>query len=409
MRKFLTILLLSATCAAALTPREAAGIHRLYPTPAMQPSTPPEGYTPFYISHFGRHGSRYLINSKEYAEPLAILSVADSANALTPFGRSLLERIKILNGEVDGHYGELTRLGRGQHAGIARRMIASYPEVFAGRARVTARSTMAPRCISSMQSFIGALKDINPALDISSASADSITGLFYYYSPEGEAYRAKTAPWREPFEEYNRSHMPSASVCSRIFADKDYLDSKVDADKLTMRLYYLVTDSPNTDTQVDLSDVLTEGELAALWDIYNTRLYVAHSNFAMSDSAMLQSKRPLLRDIIDRADATIADRGNNADLRFGHDENLVPLAALMGIRGCDGRTDDINKASEMFRDYEITPMAANLQLIFYRSAAKGKPVLVRVLLNEREVSLPIKPYAGGYYEWPKVRNFFLFR
>lgn len=409
MRYFLISLLLSALSSAAVTPREAAGIHYPYPTPALQPLKVPAGYTPFYISHFGRHGSRYLIGAKEYAEPLTILSKADSANALTPFGKSLLRRVKALYTETDGHFGELTRLGRLQHNGIARRMVSNYPEVFSKKARINARSTLAGRCVSSMQSFLEALADAAPELNITSASADSITGLFYYYSPEGQKYRSQDAPWRELFKDYSRRHMPSASVSARIFSDREYLDKEVDADLLAMRLYYLVTDAPNVDSAVDLSDVLTAAELQALWNIYNTRLYVAHSNFALSDSAMLQSKRRLLRDIIDRADAAIAGGGNRADLRFGHDENLVPLTALMGLKGCDARIEDISKVSEAFRDYEITPMAANLQLIFYRSREPDKPVLVKFMLNERETRLPIKAVSGPYYDWAKAREFLLRR
>lgn len=409
MRYFLISLLLSALSSAAVTPREAAGIHYPYPAPALQPLKAPAGYTPFYISHFGRHGSRYLIGAKEYAEPLTILSKADSANALTPFGKSLLRRVKALYTETDGHFGELTRLGRLQHSGIARHMVSNYPEVFSKNARINARSTLAGRCVSSMQSFLEALADAAPELNITSASADSITGLFYYYSPEGQKYRSQDAPWRELFKDYSRRHMPSASVCARIFSDREYLDKEVDADLLAMRLYYLVTDAPNVDSAVDLSDVLTAAELQALWNIYNTRLYVAHSNFALSDSAMLQSKRRLLHDIIDRADAAIAGGGNRADLRFGHDENLVPLTALMGLKGCDARIEDINKVSEAFRDYEITPMAANLQLIFYRSREPGKPVLVKFMLNERETALPIKVVSWPYYDWAKAREFLLRR
>ena len=39
-------------------------------------------------------------------------------------------------------------------------------------------------------------------------------------------------------------------------------------------------------------------------------------------------------------------------------------------------------------DYKITPMATNLQFVFYRN--KANDVLVKVLLNEDEATLPIK-------------------
>ena len=41
-------------------PNFAAGDYSIYPESDLPQLTPaPKGYTPFYISHYGRHGSRY--------------------------------------------------------------------------------------------------------------------------------------------------------------------------------------------------------------------------------------------------------------------------------------------------------------------------------------------------------------
>ena len=67
-------------------PRKAAGMegpHR-FEVPAPTPS--PKGYKPFYISHYGRHGSRYAWNSKTYTLMHEVLSAAHEAGKLTPRG-----------------------------------------------------------------------------------------------------------------------------------------------------------------------------------------------------------------------------------------------------------------------------------------------------------------------------------
>jgi hypothetical protein len=56
--------------------------------------------------------------------------------------------------------------------------------------------------------------------------------------------------------------------------------------------------------------------------------------------------------------------------------------------------------AEAWQDFRITPMAANVQWIFYRN--KAGEVILNVLLNERETTLPVRPYSKPYYRWEDV-------
>ena len=56
----------------------SASNYLAYPGPTQEKLTPaPKGYKPFYISHYGRHGSRYLIGEEDYDYPISILSAAE--------------------------------------------------------------------------------------------------------------------------------------------------------------------------------------------------------------------------------------------------------------------------------------------------------------------------------------------
>ena len=55
----------------------------LYDTPA------PKGFHPFYISHYGRHGSRSDWGRKDYSKVISILSKAKEQQILTKEGYSL--------------------------------------------------------------------------------------------------------------------------------------------------------------------------------------------------------------------------------------------------------------------------------------------------------------------------------
>lgn len=56
-----------------------------------------------------------------------------------------------------------------------------------------------------------------------------------------------------------------------------------------------------------------------------------------------------------------------------------------------------------WQDYRVSPMGANLQLIFYRD--KKSDILVKFLLNESEVTLPLKNKTVPYYSWNMVKDF----
>ena len=50
-------------------------------------------------------------------------------------------------------------------------------------------------------------------------------------------------------------------------------------------------------------------------------------------------------------------------------------------------------------------MGANLQFVFYRSEADPE-VLVRVMLNEKDLDLPLKSVTGAYFKWKDVYEFY---
>lgn len=70
-------MLLYAGMMQAQTPREdfkrdmtlSASNYVAYRGPQKQLTPAPKGYKPFYLSHYGRHGSRYMIGSAAYDVP----------------------------------------------------------------------------------------------------------------------------------------------------------------------------------------------------------------------------------------------------------------------------------------------------------------------------------------------------
>ena len=104
---------------------------------------------------------------------------------------------------------------------------------------------------------------------------------------------------------------------------------------------------------------------------------------------------------------------------------IFPFAVLLqlenGTQNTGIETADMENLHKVWRDYEISPMAANVQLVFYKSSKKGTPILVKVMLNEIEQKLPVTcnpqgPSASSgtlqncpavpYYRWEDVKEFY---
>ena len=149
-----------------------------YRGPQKQLTPAPKGYKPFYLSHYGRHGSRYMIGKQAYDVPYFSLLKAKQEGKLTAKGEETLAKVKLIREEAKGRDGELTPLGALQHQGITKRMMERFPEIFAGNTNIEARSTVVIRCILSMENGLQQMLRMNPKLHIfHDASAVSYTHL----------------------------------------------------------------------------------------------------------------------------------------------------------------------------------------------------------------------------------------
>ena len=99
----------------------------------QKPITPPKGYKPFYISHYGRHGSRYQTAQEKYDQPAVMLEQAYKDGKLTELGVSLMHRIRTIADDAHMRAGDLSPRGEREQKGIAERMATLYPEVFSAK------------------------------------------------------------------------------------------------------------------------------------------------------------------------------------------------------------------------------------------------------------------------------------
>ena len=106
----------------------ASGNYCNYPNPTGHTTSAPEGYEPFYVSHYGRHGARYQTDDKAYLYVIGKMDTAQTRGWLTDKGKEVLCRLKVAAADAYHRDGDLTRLGGLQHRAIAHRVCRNYPE-----------------------------------------------------------------------------------------------------------------------------------------------------------------------------------------------------------------------------------------------------------------------------------------
>ena len=384
-------------------PDRAAGVHHTYEYHPSADTPAPRGFKPFYVSHYGRHGSRRNL-STTYSKAYEYLTKAHEAGILTPLGEQALADVTKVYEQHEEMVGDLTALGGREHRGIAERLYRRVPRVFKQRTEVDVQSSNIPRCLISMANFTASLDDCAPQLKFSFITGDKYIHLLaheYYTKPAANGRRLQDSLLKADFD-------PTRLMESLFKGTEGQIAAVIDDPlKFSEQLYYTGSIDQCVEAGADIfGKYFTIEELIIQYKCYNARCY---NNMAKSaaygDAVIWAPAQGLMQDIIGRADAAIAEGSNRAaDLRFGHDTGILPLAGLMGLKGPGDRmrAEDIVGRWESF---ERVPMASNLQMIFYRNR-RGE-VLVKFLYNEQETLIDgLSPLTGPYYRWNDAKGFF---
>ena len=364
----------------------------------------PEGYVPFYMSHYGRHGSRWLIGENDYERVIRPMRLARKEGKLTREGQETLRRLELFNKTTYKRLGDLTTVGERQHHGIGCRMAEHFPEIFKSPdVPIDARSTTVNRCILSMVAECEELMAANPTAHIHNDVSDA---LQYYLNQEREGKVKENAGKGDRVSrEFNRNHTHPQRLMEVLFNDAQWVADSVNANRLMNQLFEVAISMQSHDDAPDLLHLFTADEIYDMWRIQNVGWYQNYGPSPYTNSIMPFSQANLLENIIQTADTCVALQKPQATLRFGHEVCVMPLACLLELDNCGAVVEDMEKLDEQWRNYRIFPMACNIQLIFYRPEKGKGQILMKALLNEREVSLPVDTDTYPYYRWRDVRKY----
>ncbi len=347
---------------------KSGGYHYAYPGPSQAHLTPaPVGKKPFYLSHYGRHGSRHCTKEDRYDVPYMMLAKADS------------------------------------------RMVERFPEVFEGDRTLDAKSTTVVRCILSMENALMQISSMVPQLRIHHDASNHDTYYMVYDDKPLKANRMDSTV-KARLKVYEDKYDHSETLMKALFNDMDYVNREVDGRKLANAIFELASNLQDTETcrKITLYDLFTDEELYDHWKLQNMQWYVKYGRCPLNGGKQPYAQRHLLRKMIEEADSCIRLERPGPSLRYGHDSVLMPLLSLMGVNNYGLVTENVENVDKKgWINYKAIAMGGNLQLVFYRSNPQDEDVLVQVLLNENEATLPIKTDDAPYYHWSDVRDYYL--
>ena len=347
-------------------------------TKALTPA--PKGYEPYYMSHYGRHGSRWLIWEGEYTLPMNTLKDARMAGKLTPVGEETLKKL------------------------IGKRMAQNFPEIFKHKdVKIDARSTTVFRCILSMIAECEELAAANPTAQIHNDVSESLQ--YYLNQPwEGIVKQMGKGTGDQEEKAYKQKYTHPERLIKVLFNDEAWVRDNVAAGDFMRRLFDVAANMQSHDTDIELLSLFTDEEIYDQWRIRNIGWYLDYGPSMVSGQKMPFSQRNLLKNIIETAD-TITQ--TQATLRFGHEVCVMPLACLLELDNCGMAVENLDELDKYWRNYRIFPMGCNIQLVFYKPQKGQGDILVKALLNERETYMPAQTDNWPYYKWQDLRQYYL--
>jgi hypothetical protein len=253
------------------------------------------------------------------------------------------------------------------------------------------------------------LKSINPRLNIIEKAALRDMHHLFHVDRELTA-KASSKENRKVYDDYCQRYPSWERLVSQLITDTAFVNRNFIGERFGYFLFRLASGLQDCDLHDTMTfyDLFTEDEIYKFWKKENAFWYLGYGFCPTSGGQLPYSQRFLLRDIIEKADSCLTLSHPGVTLRYGHDTALLPLICLLGINGYDLATTDLDLLEEKgWLDYRAIPMAANLQIVFYRKDMNDKDVLIQVLLNENEATLPLKTDVAPYYHWEDFRNHFL--
>lgn len=352
----------------------------------------PDSLNPVYVARVARHGARYISSAKKLDKLKDAIAKASSAGTLTKEGKKFSALLKGVEDATGSQWGRLSEIGCKEEVQLAEDLYRLLPDLLK-KARVNAISTYVPRVVMTMYQFNHELTALSSGINISASEGKQYSYLLRCFTADSlyASYR-DNGNWSKISKKLMDS-IVSPEPARRILGAVPGLDDKK-LKKLTLEMYDVLQSLTAFGMDAPTEEFMSESDYRACWEVDNLEHYLRNTITPLSSQAG-KATAPLLARIIADADASLDNRiidltMKNADMKladaperydanfyFGHAETLMPLLSLMRVEGCYDDFDDFSTLSDRWKDYEIVPLGANLDIIFLAAPSQRIYVAMR--------------------------------
>jgi multiple inositol-polyphosphate phosphatase / 2,3-bisphosphoglycerate 3-phosphatase len=394
---------------------------------------PPKGYKAVFVNYVGRHGARFLTDSKDISGIQKILSLAEKEGELTHKGIELKIMTQRFEEIENGKYGDITSSGKQEQEGIGKRIYENYKDVFKGNGfKVT--TTQKVRTQQSARAFLKGLNNYSTNKINESILPDSLDDnlRFYDISPAYKKYKkgdemrihadslinnprtnkANQHLGEEFFKGDFQKRLMQKGISityskrkTTVYNISNFVDNLYSLYAIQFSIQKEIQEKGWTTNSVDFGSFFAPKDLGWLAFIDGAEDFLEKGPAEDTLGIQIRDAAPLLVNFIKSTDTYINHASSiDADLRFAHAETISPFATLLGIRIASDPSPSIFQYDKHWQAAKVIPLSANVQWILFR---KQNHYLIKVLLNEKEAKLPIATDIYPFYDWNKVKEYYI--
>lgn len=385
-------------------------------------SAVPEGYRIVMLQHVARHGSRGLSSADDDDLLVQLWQQAADEDALTDLGRELEPALKaMLSVHTELGYGEISTLGREEHAQMASRIVQRHNTLFepenAAQRPILVTHSGRSRAAQSGEAFVEQLVAEQPHLAEQVQPAYASPATVYFHKAEGsegyDDYRdndPRLVAAMTQIEGGDRTREIAEQAMLRLFDadfvarlqaghysftaqadDEDQLNDELDA---LFALHGLYSIAPNlvADADIDMTPFLLPEHAGWLAYVDDADSFYGRGPGFAGDDITYRAADALFMEMFAQIDEYQqgTDTAPLASVRFTHAQVTMPIATWLQLNDTQSAVEPTvlyEYATNPWRAALVSPMSANVQWEIY-AAETDADLLVRMLHNEAEVPFP---------------------
>ncbi len=316
---------------------------------------------PVFVNYMSRHGARFLSSEKKVETLQKELDKAASEGYLSEKGREFRQVLNQVDSATDGNWGALNSVGIEEEQRLGKEMAAIAPELFK-KGKIEAVATYVPRVVMTMYELCHELAKYSSGLEINTSEGRQFNEMLRFFTTDSTYVDyLENGQWKSAYDSFVEANVSPLPAQSLFTINMDTGKMK----KLTLDMYGVLQSLPASRIAWHPENWFSEPEYRICWEAANLKHYYQRSVSKYSDLPASCASL-LLKDIISSTDTAFADKGENGTvgrLRFGHAETVIPLFALMRLPGCYQPEGNANEISEHWKDWEVSPLGANLLIV----------------------------------------------